>query len=871
MFSFFYRKKDENTIKNIWEKISQNIATTTKKDLSNLAENFNTFYKLIKDESKKINSDGINYIKDNNVLNEIIKYAINKLELRIILFEYLSLLLNQLKYISYIFEYNDDLFSSLQNLIINLKKELDKKTYKFINKNEFANILNSLTRLLLNYPQKLSYFIIKEKRLYSNEEYDDFIIFSCLLKLLELDNMINNYNIKKNIRRSLIVFLSFDEINKNDYLLNDSFIVEILIDKLCNYYQMLPSHFDIDVNSKSLEPSANINLACFKTIYLNYKDYIIFLDKIISSFTNIKLKKKFENYFFNKFLLENILPNLKSYNLKKFRSNLQYILTLLKFSKNNKIIINPLSYFLLGLKDELNTNNNIPNNDNESNNNESNNDGKNDSNTQSNNNSQINENNEASEDSEDNNISNISYLLIKYDPGKIRNKILKNIHRTKEQINVIIYELFNIIFKEKPFLAMNNFVRPYIDYVIKKSNNKAKFILGNTLSYPLSNQLLTLLQKYLYNSSIENNIECLLFKNLSFYINQDIDFYQYYLKNKQKEDLFLNQINQSFNNNVEEASFRINEDIENSDENSNNQETLEENIMKGFNSNFMRNLISPKKKIKKIESNEIKKMKSNNENEINIKDIFENEEFVKEEKEEKNIDINIDYNINFDYERNLNKTKKEMKNEENEDIIELLFIKNLHHKIYNFEKNTNLENLLLFNLIITIISIPNFTFDNDLLKCNLVLLDNDDKSKFSFLTLFKYNSNIILDKLKNAQNENNLKETLKEFGMYESKDEKQKYKVGLEFQGFKNEENMNDKEKEKKIVTNWIIFCEFIKEFISCISQKYKFEEITEHLFSFFSEQLDEYYNDNINDEEENENNDNENNDNKDDEGNKFF
>ena len=60
MFSFFYRKKDENTIKNIWEKISQNIATTTKKDLSNLAENFNTFYKLIKDESKKINSDGIN-------------------------------------------------------------------------------------------------------------------------------------------------------------------------------------------------------------------------------------------------------------------------------------------------------------------------------------------------------------------------------------------------------------------------------------------------------------------------------------------------------------------------------------------------------------------------------------------------------------------------------------------------------------------------------------------------------------------------------------------------------------------------------------------------------------------------------------------
>ena len=870
MFSFFYWKKEENTIKSNWEKILQNIET--KNDQSNLAESFNSFYKLIKDDPKKINSENISYIKDNNILNQIIKLAINNQESKKILIEYLSLILNQLKYISHIFEYNEDLFISLQNLIINLKKELDQKAYKFNIKTEFANILNSITRLLLNYPQKLSYFIIKEKKLYSNEEYDDFIIFSSLLHLLELDNMINVYNTKKNIRRSLIVFLSFDDINKNDYLLNNSFMVEIFVDKLCNYYQMLPSYFDIDQNGKSLEPYTNINLKCFKEIYLNYKDYIIFLHKIISSFTNIQLKKKFENYFFNKFLLENILPNLQSHNLKKFRSNLQYILTLLKYSQNNKIIINPISYFLLGLKDELNDNNNIQNNDNESNNNnESNNDDKNDSNTQSNNNLQINDNNEISEDSGENNSFYNSYLSNEYDPSKIRNKILKNIHRTKEYINIIIYELFNIMFKEKPFLSMRNFVRPYTDYVIKKSNNKAKFILGNTTSYPLSNQLLALLEKYLNNTNIVNNVECLLFKNLSFYINQDIDFYKFYLKNKQKEDILLNQSKQSLSNNIEDASFRINEDIENSEENSNNQNILEENIMKGLNSNFMRNLISPNKKIKNTESNEIKKMKSKNEKEILIKDIFANDKFVKEEKEENDSLINIDYNINFDYEQNIHKNKKEEEKGENEDNIELLFIKNLHHKIYNFEKNTNLENLLLFNLIITIISVPNFSFDNDLLKCNLVLLDNDDKSKYSFLTIFKYISNLLLDKLNNAENEKNLKITLKEFGMNEYKDKKQKYIIGLNFQGFKNEENMNEHEKEKNKIINWIIFCEFIKEFISCISQKYKFEELTEHLFSFFSEQLDEYYNDNINDEEENENNENENNDNKDEEGNKFF
>ena len=870
MFSFFYWKKDENTIKSVWEKIFQII--TTKKDLPNLAENFNSLNKILKDDSKKINSESINYIKDNNILNQIIKFAINNQEIRNILLEYLSLFINQLKYISYIFEHNEDLFISLQNLIINLKKELEQKVYKFNIKTEFANILNSITRLLLNYPQKLSYFIIKEKKLYSNDEYEDFIIFSSLLKLLELDNMINSYNIKKNIRRSLIVFLSFDDINKKDYLLHNSFIVEIFVDKLCNYYQMLPSYFDIDKNGNSLEPSVNINLNCFKAIYFNYKDYIIFLDKIIRSFTNIQLKKKFENYFFNKFLIENVLPNLQYHNLKKFRSTLQYLLTLLKYSKNNKTIINPISYFLLGLTDELNDNNNISNNDNDSNNNnESNNDVKNDSNIQSNNNTQINEINEISEKSEENNIFYKSYLLNEYAPSIIRNKILKNIHRTKEYINIIIYELFNIIFQEKPFLSMKNFVSPYTDYVIKKSNNKAKFIFGTNTSYPLSNHLLSLLEKYLNNSSIVNNIECLLFKNLRFYINQDIDFYKYYLKNKQKEDVLLNQSKQSFNNNIEEASFRINEDIENSDEYSNNQDSLEENIMKGFNSNFMRNLISPTKRIKKTESNEIKKLKSKNEKEILIKDIFENDKFVKEEQEENNIFINIDYNINFDYENNINKIKKESDKEENEDNIDLLFMKNLHHKIHNFEKNTNLENLLLFNLIITILSVPNFTFDDDLLKCNLILLDNDDKSKFSFLALFKHISNSILDKLNNEENEKNLKLILNEFGMNEYKNEKDKYKIGLNFYGFKNEENMNEQEKEKNKIINWIIFCEFIKEFISCTSQKYKFEELTEHLFSFFSEQLDEFYNDNINDDEENENNENENNENKDDERNKFF
>ena len=866
MFSFLYRKKEENTTKNLWEKISNSI--TNKTELSNLPDNFNSFYKLIKEESKKINSENITYIKDNNILTQISKFALNNIQLRPILLEYLSSLLSQLKFITYIFENNDDLFISLQNLVINIKKELDQKSYKFPLKNEFANLLNSITRILLNYPSMLSFFIIKTQKMYVTEEYDDFIIFSSLLKLLELDQMINNYNIKKNIRRSLIVFLSFDEINKNDYLLNDSFIVEILVDKLCNYYQMLPSFFDIDQNAKSLEPFANINHNCFRSIYFDYKDYIIFLDKLISCFTNIKMKIRFQNYFFNKFLLENILPSLQSHNLKIFRSNLQYLSTLLTFSKNSKIIINIISYFLLGLNDPINDN--TPNNDNADNISNNN----NNSNAESNNNnnhshSQINEN-EISEESLDNNINYTLYQLNEYDPSKIRNKILKNMHKAKEYINIIIYEIFNIVFKENPYITLKNFVKPYIDFAISKSNNKSKFILGNIPSYPICNQLLTLLENYLNKDNIVNNVECLLFKNLSFYINQDINFYEYYVNNKKKEDLLLNHNKQNLESNNEEASFRINEDSF-SEEHSSNQETLEENIMKGLNSNFMKNLLSQKeKKQKKSDNIKINNLKGNTEieNDIFIKDIFANDKYVKEEDVEENNKINIDYDVNFDYEKNINRNKNEIKNEETEENIDLLFMKNLHHKLLNFEKNSNLENILLFNLVITIITIPNFSFDNDLLKCNLVLLDNDDKSKYSLLTIFKYNSNILLDKLKYAENEISLKLILKDFGLIETNSENKKYKIGLDFQGFKKEENMSQKDKEKNKVINWVIFCEFIKEFISCISQKYKFEELIEHLFSFYSEQLDEFYNDNINDEEENEN---ENNENKDDEGDKFF
>jgi hypothetical protein len=320
------------------------------------------------------------------------------------------------------------------------------------------------------------------------------------------------------------------------------------------------------------------------------------------------------------------------------------------------------------------------------------------------------------------------------------------------------------------------------------------------------------------------------------------------------------------------SSFRINEDS--LSEQSSNQEILEDNIIKGLNPNFIKNLLTPKEK--KVNKKKEKPKKENNlmnENDMVIKDIFGNEMYVKEDTDNCGSCININYDRNFYIVNNIKINKKDIffndnNNSENissnKDEGNILFMKNIHHKLVNFETSSNVENIVLFHLIITIISIPNFSFDTDLLRCNLVLLDNDDKSKYSFLTLFKYHSQEIIKKLKIIENESKFILILKEFNLNKDlsnitfNDKKQnEFKTGLDFKGFNNNEKMAEKDEDKNKIINWVIFCEFIKEFISCISHKYKFEDIIENLFVFYSEQLDEFYNDNmIDDDEENENED---------------
>ena len=67
--------------------------------------------------------------------------------------------------------------------------------------------------------------------------------------------------------------------------------------------------------------------------------------------------------------------------------------------------------------------------------------------------------------------------------------------------------------------------------------------------------------------------------------------------------------------------------------------------------------------------------------------------------------------------------------------MNFLLMKNLQQKLANYLNNSNIENLFVTNLILTIISVPCLNFDPDLVECNSVLLDPELTSSYSLYSL----------------------------------------------------------------------------------------------------------------------------------------
>ena len=774
----------------VWNKLTSISKDSKKKDL--IIQYCDLLSQYIKNELKenKLNSRLNNHLvldffKNNIIIEKFINFIITCPDNREIFIGYSSYFLNLLKFKEEIIKNNKLLKKVIFQTIIHLFEELKKNKFRFKLKNEFSLFLNVVTRILLNYPNLIPFFKVRKENIYTHTQYDDYFIFSSLLNLLEIDDTIQEFEYKKYIRRSLIVYLSFDEIINSYYFQKKIIFVEILINKLCNYYQMLPDSFEFEKTTGTLEIGCNLhfNFQSLCPKYFDFVDYISFLNKISNCLSG-NIKKKFKYYFFNKFLVNNVQPYILSSNIKISRTHFQYIVTIIYFAKSELIVDNVI-YFLFGFREapiERKFNLQVYNYDK---NNEKNNNYKKMKKNKMNFEKVIIELESMTED----------YIYNRHKDNNIFYLIMNNLNQTKEYINIIIYELFEILFELRPYLMIKKFVKPYADFVFKqyKINNiqyKIKSI-KKYKSYPITIQLIKLINYYKQfdTRDILHNFQSSAYKNFAFYMNYDIDFYLNYINQKKEEE-----------------------------ENEKNINSLQ--ISYNSNYNTWNSFYSSKENF-----NIINKLSVDN----LMNGIFEEEEifgqFLKKDKIEHDF-IFIDKNI----------FKDDVSIDEGIQNMNFLFMKNIYVKLLNFFKNNIIENIFLTNLLLTILSVPCFNFDSDLVKCNAIILDDDYDSKYSLLTLFRFLCQEILSKFKSISNIDKLKKFIQ---LIIGKEEKiNEGKNNFLFKGFLNLK-YKEKNKDKIEVINFIIFCEFIKEYISSVSYKHKFESTIENLYGFYVEELE--------------------------------
>ena len=760
-----------------WEGILRNANKIEKQE--RLKQYFKVFSIFLHDEIKSKRKDTpkdenfLIFIEKNKVLPILTSNILKSKQNMSLFLEYTSYFLRLLKYHENLMS-DEKLNKEIFKVILNLSQQLFNEGKDFAYKNEYSLFLNCVTRLLLNYPKLIHYYKIRKLNPYIHKEYEEYIIFSSLMNLLEIDHLIKTFEYKKYIRRSLIVHLSFDLFIDSSYFQNKAIFVEILVNKLCNYYQMLPTSFDFETSTRTLEVGCNIhlNFHVLCPLYFEFTDYTTFLNKITNCFTKESVKKKLKHYFFNQFLIKNVQPLLLSNDLKISRTHFQYLVSFLHIIKNSAmedVIID----FLFGFSEskiarKFSCENKI-----------------------------------EKKEKNDNDLfvdKTVEFDYANHKASEICLRIFNNMRQKREHANVVMFKLFEILFEKKPYLMIKKFVKPYTDFVIKRTTDKNKYTTVNK-SYPITIQLLELLnfyQKY-DTTDMVNNIEASMFKNFAYYINYDIDFYTYYSQNE--EEQMMN------------SQGQIQNKLLNKNGNNNNDTLSVDTLMK---------------EIQDLKIN--KNNKTLNRNTLSLL-----------QKKEKN--ITIDTNLLKDIESI------------DEGILNMnfLFMKNLHEKLTNFFNNDNLENIFLTNLLITIISVPCLNFDPDLVQSTAVILDDDPNSKYSFLTIFRHLSQEILNKLKNDERR---KEQLKKFikiifknnNIVNNNKKKKKENIDEDEKEDSKPDLDNDflifllqkDNKDKMETTNFIIFCEFVKEYICSISHKHKFEGLIENLYGLYSEELHE-------------------------------
>ena len=196
----------------VWNKILGFAKDVQKKEL--LTKYFEFISQSITNELQENKLDSkrknhhlvLNFFKNNIILEKTTNFIISAPNNREIFLWYSSYFLNLLKFREDMIKDNKLLKKTILQTTIHLFEELKKYKIKFKLKNEFSLFLNIVTRLLLNYPKFVPFFKVRKENIYTHSQYDDYFIFSCLLILLEIDETIQEFEYKKYISRSIIVY-----------------------------------------------------------------------------------------------------------------------------------------------------------------------------------------------------------------------------------------------------------------------------------------------------------------------------------------------------------------------------------------------------------------------------------------------------------------------------------------------------------------------------------------------------------------------------------------------------------------------------------------------------------------------------------------
>ncbi len=280
--------------------------------------------------------------------------------------------------------------------------------------------------------------------------------------------------------------MSFEEVNFSKYMINESNLPEVLVEKLCCYYEMIPQYVDVEEDTPTLDLKYNMSktFPVMANNFTQFRDYVFFLNKIINVIRSRSLIKKLKYAFFNNFLISYIQPALLSNNLKVVRTNLQYLTFILKTS-TSYIIINCIFHFLFGLDDskkeylnkkkynldlEFERESIVGIKDKSKN---KNNNTFNSSITFSERNVKNVQNVENLNKSSFEDDEGETMILDNYDYKKHHNvdialSILTNMKTQKEMINLVIYCILEIFLEKCPLKFVDKLITPFIEVVLKK-------------------------------------------------------------------------------------------------------------------------------------------------------------------------------------------------------------------------------------------------------------------------------------------------------------------------------------------------------------------------------------------------------------------